>query len=130
MGGFRSSSKLLAGVVVGAYGLLLPVAIWMNGVQGTLEAGAAAMICFMSGITALAATWHLSRQQQPLVGLLIAMALRMLPPLIICVALALQGTGADYLGFVCYLLTFYLVTLAAETYASVQLAKPHQKSAG
>jgi hypothetical protein len=88
-----------------------------------MDALTAALICLLSGTTALAVMQLPLSRQQPFVGLLLAMALRMLPPLVVCLLLAQQGSGAEYLGFVCYLILFYLLTLAAETLLSLQLLK-------
>ncbi len=96
---------------------------WLQGREAIVEVVAAALICLFSGLTALAASQLPVARRQPLVGLLLAMALRMLPPLVVCLLLALRGNGADYLGFVIYLIVFYLLTLAAETFLSLRLMK-------
>lgn len=125
-GRFLAGAGLLVAVVTGLCALLLPGIYWWQGISKFLEAGAAAMLCLLSGITAIAATSCLARQQQPLAGLLLAMALRMLPPLVVCLLLSFQGDGDKYLGFIAYLLLFYGITLAIETYLSIQRVRPKQ----
>ncbi len=54
------------------------------------------------------------------------MAIRMVPPLAICVVLAAQGAdGREHLAFIGYLLAFYLVTLAVETWLAVKRVRNH-----
>ena len=49
-----------------------------------------------------------------------SVAIRMVPPLALCVVLAARGvSGRDHLAFIFYLLGFYLVALALETWTSV-----------
>ena len=124
-GGFRSCALLLIALVVGCYLLLAPVAIWWEGYFGLVKLAVAALACCIPGVVALATTAFWSVRRHALVGLLVAMAVRMIPPLVICMVIALRGTGVEYLNFVVYLLTFYLVTLAAETFLAVQQVANH-----
>ena len=120
-GSFFSCTKLFLTLVLGLSTLLLPCVMYWQGFERFLEAGAAAVLCSSSGLAALAATFWQSRQQQPLVGLLLAMAIRMIPPLVVCLLMAVQSDAGEYIGFVCYLLLYYLTTLAIETYISIKL---------
>jgi len=52
--------------------------------------------------------------------MLLAMAFRLLPPLSVCLILALRSSGSENLSFICYLLVFYMVTLSVETYLSIR----------
>jgi hypothetical protein len=55
--------------------------------------------------------------------MLVGMAVRIVPPLVICLVLAVQGaSGRQHLAFIAYLLTFYCVTLAFETWLAVHRA--------
>lgn len=110
-------------IVAGLWALLTPGIVWFQGLGGLLEASLAALVCLISGITALVATSVLGTRQHPLAGVLLATALRMLPALIVCVLLSTADGGGQFLGFVGYLLVFYLVTLAIETYLSVKLVE-------
>jgi len=111
---------LLVGVLGASLLIVSPVAFWHHGLRGFLEAGVAALICLLSGVAALGVAWRCVRAGQPLLGMLLAMAIRLILPLMVCLLLSLRGMGADSLGFICYLLTFYLVNLAVETYLSIQ----------
>ena len=123
-GKFFACARLFVVLVAGFCALLLPGVYGLQGLESFLEAGAAALLCFGTGVVALAATsWQ---AHQPLVGLLLAMALRMILPLTVCLLLAVQGSGKQYRGFVTYLLLFYCVTLAIETFLSVRLLRPNQ----
>ncbi len=110
---------LLFAIIAGCM-VLMPAAWWLAGTQGGIEVGSAALVCLLSGLLALAVTSMQTLRRQPLAGMLFAMAIRLLPPLVVCLALSLRDTGAKFSGFVCYLLLFYLISLAIETYLSVQ----------
>ncbi|NOY29085.1 MAG: hypothetical protein GXP28_02585 [Planctomycetes bacterium] len=104
--------------------LLMPFALWNSGATGAIEVTIAAVICLLPGLVALWFTSQSTDSNQVLFGLLFSMGLRLLPPLVICLALSLRSTGAEYFSFIVYLLLFYMVTLALETYLSVRLVQP------
>jgi len=116
---------LLLGLIGFCFVLLAPVAYWSGGGFGVAELSVAALLSLVSGAAALGAMYQMQRIQQPLLGMLLAMAIRMTPPLILCLGLAVSGRGNEFFGFICYLLVFFLVSLAIETYLSVQLANSH-----
>ncbi len=113
------------GLIGACFVMLAPVAYWSGGGFGLAELAAAALLSLLSGAAALGAMYQMQRIQQPLLGMLLAMMIRMTPPLILCLGLALSGRRDEFFGFACYLLIFFLVSLAIETYLSVQLAPPH-----
>jgi len=121
--GFFSCASLLVGGTVAFFTLIAPIVFWLQGLNGIVEALTAVLICLFSGLSALAVSLLPVSRQQPLVGLLLAMALRVLPPLVVCLLLAKRGSGTDSLGFIIYLIVFYLLTLAAETFLSLRLMK-------
>jgi hypothetical protein len=116
-------------VVLGAAaGLLLvvlfPIAAARTGSGGVVGLFVAAVICLATGILSEAISRCAGGAQAPLWSLLAGMAVRMLPPLAICCLLAVRGeSGMQHLAFVCYLLAFYLVTLAVETWFAVRRAQ-------
>jgi hypothetical protein len=62
-----------------------------------------------------------ARLGSPLAALLFGMVARTALPMLICIVLALQGAhGREHLAFIGYLLAFYLVTLALETWLAVK----------
>jgi hypothetical protein len=87
------------------------------GLGGVALAGAITLVC---GLLTEGAAHLLGRQTSPLVTMLLGMGIRMAPPLGICLYLAAQGArGREHLAFIVYLLAFYLVTLALETWLNV-----------
>jgi hypothetical protein len=118
--GFFSCSLLLVFAVAVCVAVVLPLAIWLEGSQGGLALVAAALICLVSGLAALVVATLRVAGSQAIYSLLLAMAFRLFPPLAVCLVLALRDSGAEYIGFVCYLLVFYMVTLSVETYLSVR----------
>ncbi len=121
--GYLACAMLLLGGTVAFCALLSPVVFWLQGPSGLFDALMAALLCLLPGLSALAVSSLPLSREQPLVGMLLAMSLRMLPALFVCLLLALRGTGSEYLSFVSYLILFYLLTLAAETFLSLQLTK-------
>lgn len=116
---------LFLAIVVFSCGVaLLPIALWTEGVRGAIVLGSAGLICLASGCSSLVVTGLQVPGKNPLKELLLAMAFRLTPPLSICLLLSVRGSGFEYLGFVCYLLVFYMVTLAAETCLSVRRIQP------
>jgi hypothetical protein len=101
--------------------VLAPFALWNNDTKGILEVFVAAGSCLVPGLIALWISTRNTDPHQVLFGFLLSMGLRIFPPLMICLVLSQQATGAEYFSFICYLLLFYLVTLALETYLSVRL---------
>jgi len=123
-GTYLRSATWLIGACGTLLALLLPIALWNGGATGALEVIVAAAICLLPGLVALWFSTQITGTNQVLFGLLFSMGLRILPPLVICLALSLRSTGDEYFSFICYLLLFYMVTLALETYLSVRLVQP------
>jgi hypothetical protein len=117
---FLRSSLLLAGCVGVVALLLAPFAMRSTGSAGFGGLALAASICLAACWAAELAIFSLGSHVSPLSGMLLGMAIRMVPPLGVCVALAAQGAnGRQHLAFIGYLLAFYLVTLALETWLTV-----------
>jgi hypothetical protein len=101
--------------------LLLPFAARQSGSAGTVGLAVAAGVCLLCGWTSEGLAHLVGRSGTPLVAMLTGMAVRMAPPLVICLVLAAQGTdGRGHLAFIGYLLTFYMSTLAVETWLAVK----------
>jgi hypothetical protein len=80
-------------------------------------------------VLAEAAAYYLSRVVSPLAGMMSGMAVRMILPLSMCVALAAMGQGGrQHLAFIGYLVAFYLATLALETWMAVKRVAGHPTS--
>jgi hypothetical protein len=100
--------------------LLVPVAARQAGTNGLQGLAAAAALCIVAAAFAEAISCIQSRSGSHLVGMALAMAVRDVPLLAICLALAVAGQdGEQHLGFVCYLLATYFVALIVETWLAV-----------
>jgi hypothetical protein len=117
---FLRSVLLLGGCVTLVALLIAPFAAGKSGSAGIAGLAVAAAICLFAGWIAELLAFMLHGFAMPLALMLLGMAVRMLPPLGICVALAAQRvSGREHLAFIVYLLAFYLVTLALETWLTV-----------
>ena len=111
----------LAGCVVTFVLVFLPFAWGNSGLNGPIGLVAAAAICLAAGWVAEAMAFSLRGSVTPLGIMLLGMAVRLAPPLGICLILAVQGaSGRQHLAFIVYLLTLYLATLALETWLMVK----------
>jgi hypothetical protein len=122
-GGLLRPMLLLVGAVAALYVLILPLAVSQQGLRGAAEAGAAALVCLFPAAIALGLSYRLLGTPQATAALLLSMGFRLLPPLAVVLILATRGTGVDFFHFVCYLLVFYVATLAVETSLFVQLIR-------
>ena len=116
----RSASLLIACIFVVAL-LLAPFALKSTGSAGPAGLAVAAAVCLFAGIGAEAISTVIARLGSPLAGAMLGMGIRMLPPLILCLGLAVSGqSGREHLAFVFYLLAFYFATLVMETVLAVK----------
>ncbi len=91
---------------------------------GAISASLAWATCLLGGLLAL---WlvHLFRGPQNVVPqVLLGMFARMGIPLLICMAVYVQGGPMAQAGFVYYLLAFYFVTLISETILLARAEQP------
>jgi hypothetical protein len=117
---FLRSALMLAGCVLLVALLIAPLAAGKSGSGSLAGLALAAAICLLTGWAAESLSCLLHGRVTPLAVMLLGMAIRMAPPLGICVALAALGaSGRAHLAFIVYLLAFYLVTLALETWLAV-----------
>jgi hypothetical protein len=122
--GFVRSALFVSACIFVVALLLLPFAIHQSGTGGIPWLVLAGAICMSSAIAAEAISCRLSRAGSHLTAMLLSMTVRLLPPLVVCLALAVRGGGGrQHLLFVGYLLAFYFVTLAAETWLAVKRAQ-------
>ena len=118
--GFVRSALLLTACVLVVALALMPFAGRHTGTSGPFGLAGAGAICLAAGLIAEGIAGALSRTS-PLSGMLVGMMIRMMLPLAVCVAILAAGhTGRQHLPFIGYLLTFYLVTLALETWLGVK----------
>lgn len=122
---------MVASCIAMAALLLVPIAIRQNGTSGLQGLAIAAALCLASALFAEAISCVQGRAGSHLLAMVLAMAVRDIPLLSICLALAVAGqSGEQHLAFVCYLLTMYFVALAVETWLAVQRANVGTGNAG
>ncbi|NQT11883.1 MAG: hypothetical protein HQ582_03985 [Planctomycetes bacterium] len=118
-GGLLLQSAFLGLVVALAYGLVAPVAGYLAGGVGLAAAAVAAGLC-LAGATVALLSVHLFRGSSgALAGVLLGMAARMVIPLGGGFALHSHGGPLAEAGLLYYLLVFYPITLALETWLSL-----------
>jgi len=116
----RSATLLIACILVVALALT-PFAVRSTGSAGLGGLAIAAGVCLLAGFGAEAISAVIARLASPLAGAMLGMGIRMLPPLMLCLGLAITGqSGRNHLAFVFYLLAFYFATLAMETVLAVK----------
>jgi hypothetical protein len=126
---FVRSAILLAACILALALLLLPVALRQRGSGGPMGLIIAAAICLVSGMLSELIAAALFARATPLGATLAGMAVRMILPLGLCVALVATGqSGRQHLAFIGYLLTFYVVTLVLETWLAVKRTSDHSTS--
>jgi hypothetical protein len=126
--GLARCAMILTLVMLGFTVVCLPLAIWLGGnaVESLL---AAVGVCITPGLAALVVAHHFAGAGQPLVGMLIAMGCRMLPPLVVCLWLAINRDAVNGRVFAGFLIAAYLVSLAVETFLSVRSVDSSSKLA-
>jgi hypothetical protein len=118
--GFVGSAIMLTACTVAVALVLAPIAAGKSGSSGPLGLIAAAAVCLLSGLAADCIGSFVTRTS-PVGAALVGMMIRMIVPLGVCVALLASGqSGRDHLPFIGYLLTFYMVVLALETWLAVK----------
>jgi hypothetical protein len=121
--GFLRSTLILAGCVLVVGLLLVPIALRQSGTGSPLGLAAAGGLCLFSALLAELISCTLAKSGQHLIAAMLSMGLRILPPLVVCLLLAVSGgNGRQHLAFVGYLMAFYLVTLSMETWFAVKRA--------
>jgi hypothetical protein len=119
---FVHSALLLSGMIFALAGLfcLFSIATRQTGSSGPWGVAGAAALCLIGGWSADAISAFAHGAWSSLIALLAGAAIRLLPPLVVCMVLALRGGGREHLAFVVYLLVFYLVVLALDTWWAVR----------
>jgi hypothetical protein len=117
--GFISGAVTLLATVLLGYAAISPVAAWTQGTPGLWAAAVAALICLAAGMMALGLIERLSASN-PLASALGGMTLRMVVPLSAVAAVYWWDGPLTETGMVFYVLAFYMITLAVETYLAVR----------
>ncbi len=120
----RELTLLLA--LATAWVLVAPVSFWLGGMPGIAAAAMAAVVCLVGAAAALAIGELSEPSAGPLVGLLLAMAVRSGFPLLFAVMMQLHGGVLKATGLVYHVVLFYLLALAVE----VPLSLPRGQGLG
>lgn len=117
--GLARCSVILILVMAGFTAVCWPLAIWL-GDNSLVALLAAVAVCITPGWAALFVAHRFAAANRPLAGMLLAMACRLMPPLVVCMWLALNKNAVHGQVFAGFLIGAYLVSLAVETYLSVR----------
>jgi hypothetical protein len=100
--------------------LAAPAIYLAQGLNGLAAAGAAALICVLASVAAAVVAGIAMRHGNPLASTLLPMAVRMALPLVVCLIVEYGDRGplAEN-GLSLYLVGFYLVALAADTWLTI-----------
>src|SRR5215210_7380053 len=110
-------------------GLLLPVAIRESGTGNLVGLAIVAAMFLTSAWISEAVSMRFYRGGSPLVALGLAMAIRTLPPILVCFYLAARGyNGRENFALIGYLFAFYFVTLVVETQLAVKRGSGHNSN--
>ena len=116
---------ILLGVMVGFTLVCLPAAYWLGGssIRALL---AAVAVCVAPGLAAVTVSHYFAAADRHLSGMLLAMGCRILPPLVVCMWLALNPGAPEGRTFAAFLIAAYLTSLAAETFLTVRSIDLHR----
>jgi len=106
---------VLGAAVLICLAIIGPAAYFRSGAAGLAAAGGAALACGAGAGVALFASLRLRGAPHLVTALAIGMFARMGIPLVAILAVQLLGGALAQVGFMYYVLMFYLVTLAVET---------------
>jgi hypothetical protein len=119
--GWKGQAAAVASLTVLVYVLVAPVAGLLHRTGGVLAAAAAAGLCLLGAVLALAVTHRFPDPKHLGQAFLVGMLPRMGIPAGGAIALQLLGGILAEGGVLYYLLVFYPVTLAAEAWLSLPL---------
>jgi hypothetical protein len=120
----------MAGVVAALLLAAVAVGSALDGAVGIQAAALAAIVCLSGSLLGLLIVNLARRRGQMLAGVLMSMAPRMGLPLGFCLLMHLRGGALVEAGIVFYVLAFYIVTLAVETWLLVDQLGLSQPGAG
>lgn len=107
----------------------LPVAANASGWQGCAASACAALLCFAAGVAVVLVTLFASSPEHVAYFVVLGMFFRMGIPLVACLAIYVRGGWLVEAGLVYYLLVYYPLALAAETWLDVVRLSPPDFSA-
>ena len=117
--GLRNQIFILTGSLFGVGAVAAAIGHAVSGWAGVASAGLALAISLFSGVLALALSIWCRLPELVVYQVLLGMLPRMGIPLGSCMIVALLGGPLAEAGFVFYIMAFYFVTLAVETFLVV-----------
>jgi hypothetical protein len=118
---FVRSAVVLTVCILATAALLLPVAIREQGTGNLAGLAFVTSMFLVSSWLSEAVSLRLHRSGSALVAMGLSMAIRTVPPLLVCLYLAARGySGRENFALIGYLFAFYFVTLVVETRLAVK----------
>jgi hypothetical protein len=118
---FVRSVVVLTVCILATAALLLPVALRESGTGNFAGLAFVTVMFLASSWISEAISMRFHRTGSPLVVLGLSMAIRTVPPLLVCFYLAARGySGRENFALIGYLFAFYFVTLVVETRLAVK----------
>jgi hypothetical protein len=118
---FVRSAVVLTVCILATAVLLLPVAIREQGTGNLAGLALVTSMFLASSWLSEAVSLRLHRSGSALAAMGLSMAIRTIPPLLLCFYLAVRGySGRENFALIGYLFAFYFVTLVVETRLAVK----------
>jgi hypothetical protein len=107
-------------ILAGGWAFAAPAIYLAQGINGLAAAGAAALICVFASVAAAVVGAIALRRNNPLASTLLPMGIRMALPLVVCLIVEYGDRSplAKH-GLSLYLVGFYLLALAADTWLTI-----------
>jgi|SRR5436189_1900549 len=126
---FARSAIVLTLCILATAALLLPVALRESGTGNFAGLAIVTLMFLASAWISEAVSLRLHRSGSPFVAMGLAMAIRTIPPLLVCFYLAARGySGRENFALIGYLFAFYFVTLVVETRLAVKRGSGHNSN--
>jgi hypothetical protein len=121
----------LTAVMVFLYAAVSPLAYWRDGITGLAAAAIPAALCLVDAIVALVLSGCFRGPLRALYGLLVSMAVRLTPPLLLlALVMSFRDGPLARAWIVYYLVLFYLAALGIEVPLSLAGAEPPHHAVG
>jgi hypothetical protein len=126
---FVRSATVLTICILATAALLLPVALRESGTGNLAGLAIVTLMFLVSAWISEVVSLRFHRTGSPLVAMGLAMAIRTVPPLLVCLCLAARGySGRGNFALIGYLFAFYFVTLVVETRLAVKRGSGHNSN--
>jgi hypothetical protein len=109
----------LVAITALAYAIIAPLAYHLHGYDGLRAAGVACLVCLVGAVVALFVSDAFQNEKFAFAGVLVGTAARMVLPMLTCGAVCWRGGPLAEAGMAFYLVVFYMIILAVETWVAV-----------